>query len=105
MPFIVACALFLFLEGWKRETARRKEETQVRQAEGRNATPLGVPADLQSASSENVQRRYEKPTAADFKSAKKRSNLFCLRIANPQGRLAVLRLFLPPSGLASLPSA
>ena len=41
MPFIVACALFLFLEGWKRETARRKEETQVRQAEGRNATPLG----------------------------------------------------------------
>ena len=68
---------FLFLEGWKRKTARRKEETQarkaargdarplggreksdpvrrqeetrVRKAEGRNATPLGVPADLQSA--------------------------------------------------------
>lgn len=30
----------------RRESARRQEETQVRQAEGRNATPLGVPADL-----------------------------------------------------------
>ena len=37
----MACTLFLFLEGWKRKTARRQEETRVRQAEGRNATPLG----------------------------------------------------------------
>ena len=80
-----------------------------------SASPLGVPADLQSAdkkgstyltadlqsaSSENAQRRYEKPTAADCKSAIKRSNLFCLRIANPQGRLTGSRLSLPPSGLA-----
>ena len=64
MPFIVACALFLFLEGWKRETERRKEETQVRQAEGRNATPLGVPADLQSADKKRFDRFF-----ADLKSA------------------------------------
>ena len=47
-------------------------------------------ADLQSASSENAASRigrYEKPTAADCKSAFKWSNLFCLRIANPQERL------------------
>ena len=44
--------------------------------------------DLKSASSENAQRRHEKPTAADCKSALKWSNLFCLRIANPQERLA-----------------
>ena len=60
---------------------------QVRQALGRYASPLGVPADLQSAdkkrldlfdadlqsaSSENAASqiwRYEKPTAADCKSA------------------------------------
>ena len=41
MPFIVACALFCFWEGRKREAARRQEEKRVRQAEGRNATPLG----------------------------------------------------------------
>ena len=45
-------------------------------------------ADLKSASSENAQRRHEKPTAADCKSALKWSNLFCLRISNPQERLA-----------------
>ena len=39
-------------------------------------------ADLKSASSENAQRRHEKPTAADCKSALKWSNLFCLRISN-----------------------
>ena len=33
----------------KRDPVRRKGETQDRKAEGRNATPLGVPADLQSA--------------------------------------------------------
>ena len=33
-------------------------------------------ADLQSASSENAKRGYEKPTAADCKSAIKRSSLF-----------------------------
>ena len=81
-------------------------------------SPLGVPADLQSAdkkgstyltadlqsaSSENAQRRNEKPTAADFKSAKKRSNLFCLRIANPQGRLTGSRFLLPPCGFAFPP--
>ena len=32
-------------------------------------------ADLKSASSENAQRRHEKPTAADCKSALKWSNL------------------------------
>ena len=60
----------------------------------RNASPPGVPADLksadkkrldlfnadlQSASSENATSRhwgYEKPTAADCKSAIKRSSLF-----------------------------
>ena len=51
MPFIVACALFCFWEGRKREAARRQEEkrdpvrrqeeTRVRKAEGRNASPLG----------------------------------------------------------------
>ena len=84
----------------------------------RSLSPLGVPADLQSAdkkgstyltadlqsaSSENAQRRNEKPTAADFKSAKKRSNLFCLRIANPQGRLTGSRFSLPPCGLSFPP--
>ena len=33
----------------RRKSVRRQEETQVRQAEGRNATPLGVPADCKSA--------------------------------------------------------
>ena len=33
----------------KRDPVRRQEETQVRKAEGRNATPLGVPADYKSA--------------------------------------------------------
>ena len=45
---------------------------------------------ITSASSENAASRicrYEKPTAADCKSALKWSNLFCLRIANPQERL------------------
>ena len=37
---------------------------------------------------------YEKPTAADCKSAFKRSSLFCLRIANPQERLADSRFLL-----------
>ena len=38
---------------------------------------------------------------ADFKSASNRSSLFCLRIANPQERLADLRISLTPSGLAN----
>ena len=42
-------AFFCFWEGRRRKSVRRQEETQVRQAEGRNATPLGVPADLKSA--------------------------------------------------------
>ena len=42
---------------------------------------------------------------ADCKSALNRSSLFCLRIANPQGRLAGLRLTLAPGGVASLPCA
>ncbi len=37
---------------------------------------------------------YEKPTAADCKSAFKRSSLFCLRIANSQERLADSRFLL-----------
>ena len=37
---------------------------------------------------------YEKPTAADCKSAFKRSSLFCLRISNPQERLADSRFLL-----------
>ena len=42
MPFIVACALFYcFWEGRKRETERRQEETQVRQAARGDASPLG----------------------------------------------------------------
>ena len=38
-------------QGGKRrnESVRRQEETRVRKAEGRDAPPLGVPADLQSA--------------------------------------------------------
>jgi len=52
-------------------------------------SPLGVPADLQSASSENanIVWRYEKPTAGDYKSA-----------GTPSG----LALLITPSGLASL---
>ena len=60
MPFIVACAFFLFLGGEeaqvrqaargdaspsgdkrRRESARRQEETQVRQAARGDARPLG----------------------------------------------------------------
>ena len=60
MPFIVACALFLFLGGEetrdrkaargdaspqggkrRRESARRQEETQVRQAARGDASPSG----------------------------------------------------------------
>ena len=37
---------------------------------------------------------------ADYKSALKWSSLFCLRISNPQERLAGLRFLLSPSGLA-----
>lgn len=36
---------------------------------------------------------------ADYKSVSNRSSLFCLRIANPQERLADLRIYLTPSGL------
>ena len=65
----------------KRKPARRQEETQARQAFLRICNPQTkrldlFNADLQSASSENAQRRYEKPTAADCKSATKRSSLF-----------------------------
>ena len=41
MPFIVACALFLFLEGRRRKSVRRQEETQARQATRGNASPSG----------------------------------------------------------------
>ena len=39
---------------------------------------------------------------ADYKSALKWSSLFCLRISNPQERLAGLRFLLSPGGLAFL---
>ena len=48
----------------KRDPVRRQEETQARKAEGRNATPLGVPADLQSADKKRFDRFF-----ADLKSA------------------------------------
>ena len=86
----------------KHKPTRRQEEAQARQATRENASPPGdkrkrkparrscgfevrrpkrldhFNADLQSASSENAKRGYEKPTAADCKSAIKRprSSLF-----------------------------
>ena len=48
---------------------------------------------------------YDISLEADCKSASNRSSLFCLRIANPQERLADLRISLTPSGLAYLPNA
>ena len=94
----------------RRNPARRKEETQPARR------PCGFAirrqkrfdlfnADLKSASSENAQRRHEKPAAADCKSAIKRSSLFCLRIANPQERLADSSFSLTPSGLEFLLNA
>ena len=107
----------------------RKEETQGRKAARGDATPLGgkrrresarrpcgfairrqkrfdlFNADLKSASSENAQRRHEKPAAADCKSAIKRSSLFCLRITNPQERLTDSNFSLTPSGLEFLLNA
>ena len=129
--FFLLFPFFFFLHARlrrKEETqgARRKEETQVRQAARGDATPSGgkrrrnpvrrpcgfairrqkrldrFNADLKSASSENAQRRHEKPAAADCKSAIKRSSLFCLRIANPQERLADSSFSLTPNGLEFL---
>ena len=48
---------------------------------------------------------YDISLEADCKSASNRSSLFCLRIANPQERLADLRISITPSGLAYLPYA
>ena len=62
---------------------------------------------LQSASSENanIVWRYEKPTAADYKSAFKRSSLFKQRIANPLERLADSRSSITLNELAYLLNA
>ena len=113
----------------RRNPARQQEETQPRKAARGDATPLGgrrrresarrpcgfairrqkrfdlFNADLKSASSENAQRRHEKPAAADCKSAIKRSSLFCLRIANPQERLTDSSFSLTPYGLEFLLNA
>ena len=62
-------------------------------------------ADLQSAAVGFSCLLWAFSLEADCKSALNRSSLFCLRIANPQGRLAGLRLTLSPSGVASLPFA
>ena len=86
-----------------RKSARRSIRNAKPQGVKGDATPLGAPADLQSASSESAASRiwrYEKPTAADCKSALKWSNLFCLRISNPQERLADSRISGTPYGLA-----
>ena len=62
-------------------------------------------ADLQSAAVGFSCLLWAFSLEADCKSALNRSSLFCLRIANPQGRLAGLRLTLAPGGVASLPFA
>ena len=62
-------------------------------------------ADLQSAAVGFSCLLWAFSLEADCKSALNRSSLFCLRIANPQGRLAGLRLTLSPGGVASHPFA
>ena len=82
-----------------RESARRSGGFAIRR---QKRLDLFI-ADLQSAAVGFSCLLCAFSLEADCKSALNRSSLFCLRIANPQGRLAGLRLSLAPGGVASLP--
>jgi hypothetical protein len=84
-----------------RESARRSDGFAIRR---QKRLDLFI-ADLQSAAVGFSCLLWAFSLEADCKSALNRSSLFCLRIANPQGRLAGLRLTLAPGGVASLPFA
>ena len=84
-----------------RESARRSGGFAIRR---QKRLDLFI-ADLQSAAVGFSCLLCAFSLEADCKSALNRSSLFCLRIANPQGRLAGLRLTLSPGGVASHPFA